>query len=289
MNRTAKTTDITVPEMIAAMSGRDPGAADGKRAIDRSGPLALTLRGGTTRALPHPMDIDLHAGEILGVAGLAGSGRTELLEALFGMVPLRTGSVTRWNANNSLAIGSPREAVKNRIGLLSEDRKASGIFAGQSVAFNMSLPALGANPGIMVDRRREGAEVAALIASLRIRCSGTDQDIAELSGGNQQKALFARWMLRGVDVLLLDEPTRGVDVGAKFDIHQQIRTLAAAGCAVLVVSSEIEELTALADRIVVLSAKKFVAEFTARPWDAGQILKAAFHEHVVTRQMDGTV
>jgi ribose transport system ATP-binding protein len=288
MTRTAKTSDITVPEMIAAMSGREAGVADADRSSSRAETPALTMRGATTKVLPHPMDIDLHGGEILGVAGLAGSGRTELLEALFGMAPLRTGTVTRQSGGGTTAVESPHMAVQSGIGLLSEDRKASGIFAGQSVAFNMSLPSLSATAARVVDHRREAAEVDTLIAGLRIRCSGPDQDIAELSGGNQQKVLFARWMMRGVDVLLLDEPTRGVDVGAKFDIHGQIRKLADAGCAVLVVSSEIEELTALADRIVVLSAKRIAAEFTERPWDAGQILKAAFHEHVGARHGDGT-
>jgi ribose transport system ATP-binding protein len=287
MTRTAAAADITVPEMIEAMSGREPAAEPAARSLRRSGPVALRLRAATTAALPHAIDLDLIGGEILGVAGLAGSGRTELLEALFGMAPLRTGSVTRQSDDESVAIASPAVAVANRIGLLSEDRKASGIFAGQSVAFNMSLPALGATAGPVVDRRRETDAVGALVASLRIRCSGPGQDIAELSGGNQQKVLFARWMMRGIDVLLLDEPTRGVDVGAKFDIHEHIRKLADAGCAVLVVSSEIEELTALADRIIVLSARRVAAEFTGRPWQVEQILKAAFHEHVGARQGDG--
>ncbi len=287
LTRTAPAAEMTVPEMIAAMSGREPGAADDDRPPSRSAQPALTLRGATTAALPHPIDLDLYGGEILGVAGLAGSGRTELLEALFAIAPLRTGSVTRQRTGGAAeAIHAPHGSVQNRIGLLSEDRKASGIFAGQSVGFNMSLPALGATVAQLVDRRREKDQVDALIASLRIRCSGAEQDIAELSGGNQQKVLFARWMMRGIDVLLLDEPTRGVDVGAKFDIHGQIRKLATAGCAVLVVSSEIEELTALADRIIVLSAKRIVAEFTERPWDEGHILNAAFREHVGARHGD---
>jgi len=148
---------------------------------------------------------------------------------------------------------------------------------------NMSLPALKTTAAGIVDRRSEQAEVDALIASLRIRCSGAGQDIVELSGGNQQKVLFARWIMRGVSVLLLDEPTRGVDVGAKFDIHAEIRKLAAAGCAVVVVSSEMEELMALADRIIVLSARRIVSEFTKRPWDEGKILAAAFSAHVGAR------
>jgi len=151
----------------------------------------------------------------------------------------------------------------------------------------MIFPALAATAGQIVGRRREIEQVAALIAGLRIRCSDATQDIVQLSGGNQQKILFARWMMRGVDVLLLDEPTRGVDIGAKFDIHSQIRKLADSGCAVMVVSSEIEELTALADRIIVLSAKRIVAGFTERPWDSGRILNAAFRSHVGARHGDG--
>jgi ribose transport system ATP-binding protein len=292
ITRTADTPALSVAEMIEAMSGRKPLAATPGvgRAVSHE-PL-LTARAVTTRGLPHPIDLDLHGGEIVGVAGLAGSGRTELLEALSGMAPLRSGQVMRHGGSSPVAIGSQHQAVANRVGLLTEDRKASGIFAGQSVRFNMSLAALaGRAPGGIVDRADEGARVADLIAALRIRCNGPDQDIAELSGGNQQKVLFARWMMRGVEVLLLDEPTRGVDVGSKFDIHAEIRKLAAAGCAVLVVSSEIEELTALADRIIVLSGKRRVAQFDAPPpnagsgagWDVGPILEAAFIAHVGER------
>ena len=284
ITRDASTADITVPEMIAAMSGRDPAAASAhERAVSRSSSPVLALRQATTAALPHPIDLDIHGGEILGIAGLAGAGRTELLEALYGMASLRTGSVTLRSGVATVAVDSPHRAVESGIGLLSEDRKASGIFAGQSVGFNMSLPSLKVTVAGIVDRRREQAGIDSLIAGLRIRCSGVGQDIVELSGGNQQKVLFARWILRGAAVLLLDEPTRGVDVGAKSDIHAEIRKLAAAGCAVVVVSSEMEELAALADRIVVLSARKIVAEFTERPWDEGKILAAAFSAHVGAR------
>jgi ribose transport system ATP-binding protein len=284
ITRNASTRDITVPEMIAAMSGRDSGPAAAAHArVNRSAAPVLALRQATTAALPHPIDLDVYGGEILGIAGLAGAGRTELLEALFGMVPLNAGSVTLQTGGTSLTVGSPHRAVQSGIGFLSEDRKTSGIFAGQPVGFNMSLPSLKASAAGIVDRHREQATVDKLVAGLRIRCSGPDQDIAELSGGNQQKVLFARWILHGVTVLLLDEPTRGVDVGAKFDIHEEIRKLAAAGCAVVVVSSEIEELTALADRIVVLSARRIVTTFTERPWDEGKILAAAFSAHVGAR------
>ncbi len=281
ITRNASTAEITVPEMIAAMSGRDPAAVSAAdRAVSRSSAPVLSLRQATTAALPYPIDLDVHGGEILGIAGLAGAGRTELLEALYGMAALKAGSATLQGGGS---IGSPHKAVARGIGLLSEDRKASGIFAGQPVGFNMSLPALRTTVAGLIDRNHEQAEVNALIARLRIRCSGSAQDIAELSGGNQQKVLFARWIMRGVTVLLLDEPTRGVDVGAKFDIHAEIRKLAAAGCAVVVVSSEMEELTVLADRIVVLSARRIVAEFTERPWNEEEILAAAFSAHVEAR------
>jgi len=285
VTRNASTEEITVPEMIAAMSGRDPAAAESSqdRQAGRSSVPVLTVRQAVTAALPHPIDLEIYGGEILGVAGLAGAGRTELLEVLYGMTTLKTGTVTLGDGNSTTAVGSPHRAVAAGIGLLSEDRKASGIFVGQPVGFNMSLPALKTTAAGIVDRRSEQAEVDALIASLRIRCSGAGQDIVELSGGNQQKVLFARWIMRGVSVLLLDEPTRGVDVGAKFDIHAEIRKLAAAGCAVVVVSSEMEELMALADRIIVLSARRIVSEFTKRPWDEGKILAAAFSAHVGAR------
>ncbi len=288
----APTTGLTTGALIAAMSGRAAVAQSGRAVTAVPGPPALVATGITTAALPHPVDLTLRRGEIVGLAGLAGAGRTEFIEALFGLAPLTGGSVVRQDGAAATAVRSPRGAVAAGIGLVTEDRRASGIFAGQSPAFTASIAAIAslATRGI-VRAGEERRRVAAQIDALGIRWAGNGNgagdngggDVARLSGGNQQKLLIARWLIRGVDVLLLDEPTRGVDAGATRDIHDEIRRLAASGCAVLMVSSELEELAALADRIVVLSSRRIVAQFAAPPFDTAAILTAAFDAHVGTR------
>lgn len=269
---------MSAAAMIEAMSGRSLASVRSAAAAD-TGPVLLEASGITTRALPHPVSLQLAAGEIVGLAGLAGAGRTEVIEALFGLAPLLSGTV----AVGSGRVTSAGRAVALGLGLVTEDRKHSGIFAGQGIAFNAAIA--GRDSGFVIDRAEEAVRVKGLIDLLGIRCSGPDQDIASLSGGNQQKVLFARWLLAGSRILLLDEPGRGVDVAAKHDLYAQAIRLAEAGGTVLVASSELEELTALCDRILVLSARRLVAEFkgpasTGQNWDEKAILAAAFEGHV---------
>lgn len=286
--RTAPAHELTVDDLIELMSGRRQLADAERSAPMRRGAPALVAHEVTTAKLPHPVSFSVHAGEVVGIAGLAGAGRTELLEALYGLAPLTTGTVTRQSGPVATAIRTVPEAVANGMGMVSEDRKLSGIFAGHSPGFSMTLAAIGsfARRG-MIDWRREKMQAAEFAAKLRVKSAGA-ADITSLSGGNQQKILFARWLMRGVDVLLLDEPSRGVDVGSKLEIHREIRALAEAGCAVLVVSSEIEELTAISDRILVLSARRLVRSFEEPPFDTAAILAAAFEEHVASRGMNSS-
>ena len=289
MITTQESSNVSVAELIAAMSGDRIAATPSTPRERRSSPGATLLqaRDVTTRRLPHPIDLELRSGEILCVAGLAGAGRTELLEAVYGLAPLRSGSISSRRRPSDAPSGPAKTAEPARIGFLTEDRKRSGIFAGHSIEFNMGVAALASfSPRGVVDTSRERSLVNGFIEKLSIRCTSANQDIARLSGGNQQKVLLARWLLQDVDILLLDEPTRGMDAASKADLHEEVRRLAQSGCAVLLVSSELEEFMDLAHRIIVLSGKKIVAEFTEPPWDSRLILESAFDGFVGRRSSE---
>ncbi|MFM9106743.1 MAG: sugar ABC transporter ATP-binding protein [Chloroflexota bacterium] len=204
--------------------------------------------------------VAVRPGEIVGLAGLLGSGRSELARAIFGADLPEAGSIEV--ADAPARFRSPRDAIRAGIGLCSEDRKADGIIPYLSVRENLTLAALPtlARNGV-VDRKQQSEIVDRFIARLDIKTSGPEQKIRELSGGNQQKVLLARWLCLNPRLLLLDEPTRGIDVGAKAEIQGLIDELADDGLGVLMISSEIEEITEGSDRVVVLRDGRSVAEF----------------------------
>jgi len=195
--------------------------------------------------------VEARRGEIVGIAGLLGSGRSETARALFGLDEIDSGEV-RFDGK-AVALRSPRDAIAAGMAFLAEDRKAEGIIPGLSVRENLTLAALPllTRMGI-VSGTRQRELVNRFMTRMRIKAS-PEQDIRELSGGNQQKVLLARWLVHGCRVLLLDEPTRGVDVGARTEIYALIRRLADAGTAIVVVSSEIEEVLGLSDRVMVIA------------------------------------
>jgi ribose transport system ATP-binding protein len=192
----------------------------------------------------------LRRGEVLGIAGLVGAGRTELLRALFGLDPVRRGQI---KVGAYLGPASPARRLAQGVGLLSEDRKAEGLAVGMSVADNVTLSRLqGLGPAGLVLSGRQAASVRRRISELGIRCRSPWQRVVELSGGNQQKVALARLLHHDVDALLLDEPTRGIDVGSKAQIYQLIDELAVRGKAVLLVSSYLPELLGVCDRVAVM-------------------------------------
>jgi ribose transport system ATP-binding protein len=198
-----------------------------------------------------PISISVRRGEIVGLAGLVGAGRTELLESLFGMRRATSGSVTV--GGRKLTLGDPAAAIRSRIALVPEDRKGSGAVLSMSVLDNASLPRIGSfsNLGWINNRKRVG-EIGDVMKSLRLRSRGLGQSMETLSGGNQQKVVFGRWLTGPVDVLLLDEPTRGVDVGARSEIYRIIVDLAAQGMAVIMASSDMPEILSLSHRALVM-------------------------------------
>ena len=272
---TVPTVETSTDRMMAEMTGGVMEGAARDHEAAGNGPLMLEARGITTRSLPHAIDLACHGREIVGIAGLAGAGKSELLQALFGLDSLETGSLVRHGAGNEIPIRSPGESVRSGIGFLAENRQAMGIFPGMSVLDNMMVPC--SMPVLTpVNRSAEAAAGAGFATSLAIRCAGLDQPIEQLSGGNQQKALLARWLRRESDVLLLDEPTRGVDVGTKEAIYRLLLDLRGSGKSIAVSSSENEELMTICDRIIVLSNRRVVAEFHRGDWSEAAILSAAF-------------
>ena len=239
-------------EIIRMMVGRE--LAPIAPAPPGAGAVALTVRA-LTRA-PHFQDVsfELHAGEILGVAGLVGSGRSELAAALFGLTPAHSGEVLI--DGRAVRLDSPRAGIARGLALVTEDRKESGCFACLSVLENLQIAVLRrafVHFGFVRERAITQA-CAAVSGQLRVKTPHLHECIENLSGGNQQKVLLGRWLLMQPRLLILDEPTRGVDVGAKAEIHELIARLAAQGAAVLMISSELPEILALSHRIMVMHA-----------------------------------
>ncbi|RWP85506.1 MAG: sugar ABC transporter ATP-binding protein [Mesorhizobium sp.] len=252
---------IALPKIIEKMVGRAASelyARPAQRAV--AGDVVLSVRGLRTvrdPEAPHAIvldgvDIDLKAGEILGVAGLVGSGRTELARAIFGADRIAAGTITL--DGKPIAPASPADAIALGIGLLPEDRKHQAIFAALGILPNFSIASLGSFSngfGFMAERRERDA-LSGFRKMLSIRMASAEQAIEGLSGGNQQKVILARWLARDPKVLIVDEPTRGVDVGAKTEVHQILVQLAARGIAVMMISSELPEVLAVSDRIVTM-------------------------------------
>ncbi|HWQ52818.1 MAG TPA: sugar ABC transporter ATP-binding protein [Bryobacteraceae bacterium] len=216
---------------------------------------ALRAEGFTAAGSFENVSFRVNRGEVVGLAGLVGAGRTELLESLFGARPHDAGSV--FVAGQAVRIRSPRDAVRHGMALVPDDRKGKSLILGASVRWNMVLAC---QRRLVIDEARETAMATRMTGELRIRSAGVEQSVGELSGGNQQKVVLARWLLADAGIFLLDEPTRGVDVGAKAEIYDIISRLAGRGAAVLLVSSELDEVLHLSDRIVVMHRGRITGE-----------------------------
>jgi ribose transport system ATP-binding protein len=262
------------------MAGRD---VESVAATARTpGPVRLRVRGLSRDKIVRNVSFDVHAGEILGIAGLVGSGRTELLRAIFGADRAEAGTVAVGDVPPR-RFRSPRQAVAAGLAMVPEDRKEQGLLMPCSVRINATLAHLRAfrRWGGQLDGHAEAVAAEEAGAAMDLRSAGVEQPVAELSGGNQQKVLIGRWLMRDAEVYLFDEPTRGVDVGAKATVYRLLGDLARRGKACVVVSSEMEELMALCDRIAVLSQGRLVRTFARGEWSHQRLLAAAFEN--VTR------
>jgi ribose transport system ATP-binding protein len=239
--------------------------------VPADAPTVLEVEGLGVAGVFEDVSFTVRAGEIVGLAGLVGSGRSEILETVYGARRSTSGSVSV--GGKPLPRGSVVKAVAAGVGLSPEERKSQGLVLDEPVYFNVTLASLKrfAKAGFL-DERGARAAARAQIESLELRPADPDRPTITLSGGNQQKILLARWLVHGTRVLLLDEPTRGVDVGARAEIYALIRELAAAGNAIVVVSSEIEEVLGLADTVLVIAEGRVLETLPAAQIDEHGVL-----------------
>ena len=260
-------------EIIATMVGRELTEMFPK-VPHESGDSILDLSGIAGKPMPRRADLSLRRGEILGIAGLVGAGRTEMLRAVFGLDPVREGTIRVHRVASSR--GRPRDRIKQGLGLVSEDRKGEGLALARSIEDNLTYSSLGPYSRLgWLDLRARRRGASRWMEAMRVKARGPSQRIGDLSGGNQQKVALARLLHQGADVLLLDEPTRGIDVGSKSEIYRQIGELAAAGKAILMVSSYLPELMGVCDRIAVMSRGVLGKARSVAEWTEHAIMEEA--------------
>jgi ABC-type sugar transport system ATPase subunit len=264
--------DVSVPELVRLMADRDLSDHYPRRALARGEEL-LRVDGLGGRGL-RDVSLVLHAGEVLGIAGLVGAGRSRLARAITGADPAERGSMTI--RGRTVRINSPAAAARARIGFLPEDRKQHGLVLGLSVERNVGLSHLDAlsRYGVM-DRRAERREAQDAIARLSIRTPDAAQRVLNLSGGNQQKVVLAKWLAAQAEVLIFDEPTRGIDVAARHDIYLLINAVVAAGAGVIMISSDLPEVIGMSDRVLVMRGGAIAAEFSSENISDAAVLHAA--------------
>ncbi len=272
----------TAPEeIVRAMVGRDlPPRAEAAEAVTR-GPIVLDVRRLTRRPCFQDVSLQVHAGEIVGLFGLVGSGRSELLETLFGLYAPQSGEIRV--GDQPVHLRSARDAARQGIALVPEERQRQGLFFNLTVRHNLLLSRETAAGVTLVRNGRERADAEHLLREWRIKAAGVEVPPDSLSGGNQQKVVLAKWLATSPRVLLLDEPTKGVDVGAKFEIHEIVRRQAAAGMGCLVVSSDLPELLTLAHRIVVMREGRLQGELAGAAATEEAVMHLATSELVSYR------
>jgi ABC-type sugar transport system ATPase subunit len=274
--RTAPAAGETPATLIESMLGGSLGSTFPEKAPPaHDAPAVLRVDGLTRKGVLHDVSFALRAGEILGVAGLVGSGRSEVARTIFGADRADAGTIDV--DGRRVSVRSPRRAMGLGIALIPESRKDQGLVLNRSVQENAALAHLRENSRFgIVSRRKERRAAAAAVERATAPPGRLRAPVAALSGGNQQKVLFAKWLMRPVRVLLADEPTRGVDIGAKRSIYQLIRSIARDGAGVVLISSEIEEVLGLADRVIVMRGGRIVAELGPHEMTEDAIMRAAF-------------
>jgi ribose transport system ATP-binding protein len=272
----------TVPEIVRLMIGREMATAYPFHPEVAVGGECLRVEGLRPHGARHAVSFALHRGELLGIAGLVGSGRTEAVRALFGADPRAGGRIVR--DGREVEIRRPRDAVRAGICLLTEDRKAQGLILDLPCYANITITDLArVSRAGLLQPAAERAAAADLVRELSIKTPSVDQLVGNLSGGNQQKVVIARWLFRRAEVLVFDEPTRGIDVAARFEIHALLWRLAAAGKAILLVSSDLPELMGICHRILVFSGGRITGELPRAEFSEERILGLAFDDYLTSR------
>jgi len=267
--------DTSVEQIVARMVGRSLDDVFPRRNSSPTPDVLLRARGLTRQGVFHDVSFELRRGEILGFAGLMGAGRTEVARAIFGADPLDAGEVLL--GEQRLAIRSPRDAVRHGLAYLSEDRKHDGLALKMTVAQNITLANMDAvsNRVGMIRFDQEQAAAARYIEALGIRTPSSSQIVRLLSGGNQQKLVISKWLFRDSRILFFDEPTRGIDVGAKYAIYQLLDQLADQGIGVVMISSELPEIMGMTDRVAVFHEGRLVTVLTTRETSQEEVMHYA--------------
>ena len=273
--------NVTVPEIVKMMVGRDMASEYPYHEEIKLGEAVLRVENLSFKGNPNKVSFSVSEGEMLGVAGLVGSGRTETMRAIFGADPKTSGKI--YLDGQELNIHQPRDAVNSGICLLTEDRKGQGLVLDMSCGINISLANLSdVTRYNLLDFKKEEEIADFFVKELSIRTSSTQKWARFLSGGNQQKLVLAKWLFRNCRVLIFDEPTRGIDVGAKYEIYQLLWKLAENGKVIIVVSSDLPELMGICHRIMVFSNGKIAGEVQRNEFDQEKILSLAYQEYIKT-------
>lgn len=270
---TTNAADIDRDTIIRMMVGRELKDKIPKVAA-APGEVALTVRGLNRAGVLRDITLEVRRGEVLGLAGLVGAGRTEVARAIFGADPIDSGEIIL--DGRRVTVRSPRDAIRLGIGLVTEDRKALGLVLGMAVRENISLANLGPLSRLGFIKRRREREVAnQFVEDLMIKTPSVDQSVQNLSGGNQQKVVLAKWLFTQSKVLIFDEPTRGIDVGAKTEIYQLMNRLAENGVAIIMISSELPEVLGMSDRIIVMHDGSIAGELSGEEATQEKIMHLA--------------
>ena len=249
--------DVTKNELISIMVGRDVEQVFPKTDC-QIGETVFSVKNLSGKGFTD-ISFDVHAGEILGISGLVGSGRSETVRAIFGLDPLKTGQI--FLNGKEIRIRNPQGAIRNGICMVNEDRKSYGLCLFRSIRENISLPTLPTkHKSVLINQKKEKVETTEMARMLTVKAASIESDAYSMSGGNQQKVVLAKWIMANPKVLILDEPTRGVDVGAKSEIHALMCQFAAKGMAVIMISSELPEIMGMSDRILIYHEGKLNGE-----------------------------
>ncbi len=269
------TKDCSKEDIINMMVGRviyeEPKQ---KSMVAQDAPVVLSVRHLNAGKLVRDVSFDLRKGEILGFAGLMGAGRTETARAIFGADPVESGEI--YMNGKQVQIKCPKDAVAAGIGYLSEDRKRYGIILDKTITENSTMAAMEEyQKGVFIDRKKERQVTESYVKKLKTKTPTVDAAVGNLSGGNQQKVVIAKWLVRDCEVLIFDEPTRGIDVGAKSEIYHLMNELAAAGKAIIMISSELPEVLRMSDRIMVMCEGRITGEIPIEEASQASIMTAA--------------
>lgn len=265
--------DITMDGVVQMMIGREIGERYPQRNV-KIGEEVIRVEGLTHEKMFKDVNFSVRAGEVLGVSGLMGAGRTEIMQAIFGNLPIVSGKV--FIEGKEVHIKNPKQAIEAGIGFITEDRKTEGLLLEKSIAENIELCNLGkVSKRSVLSKSKGAALVKKGIEEFRIKCFGPDHECNNLSGGNQQKVVLAKWIYTDPKILILDEPTRGVDIGAKAEIYSVINDMAARGVAVIMVSSELPEVLGMSDRIMVVHEGHVTGIIDGKTADQAKVMTLA--------------